>query len=52
MPVWILGTGEEIPKEAKHYIGTIVTKSYVWHVFTEKQEHIDLNSENNIISEV
>ena len=30
---YIVGTGCDIPKEAKYYIGTIQQPPYVWHIY-------------------
>jgi hypothetical protein len=36
MDVWIVGTGQEIPKEDHAYVGSFVQGPFVWHVFVSQ----------------
>lgn len=35
--VFIVGTGREVPCNAKHYLGTVQDGAYVWHVYVDAE---------------
>lgn len=41
IPIWIVGTGHEIPEEATKYLGTALVGDYVWHIYTRGPEWIN-----------
>lgn len=35
--LYVVGTGEHIPRDAEHFIGTALAGRFVWHLYSNKR---------------